>query len=195
MKKSLINVTIIMITVILFSLKLQSFAGELGKVTNFTLKDYSGKKHSLVDYHKSKAMVIMFIATQCPVSNAYNSRMVKLYNDYTPRDVTFIGINSNKQESVDEIAKHSKESGFEFPVLKDNNNIIADRFDAQVTPEIFVLSSDLNVLYHGRIDDSRRESAVKSQDLRNALDEILSGKKVSVDQTKAFGCTIKRVKK
>ncbi|GAB4372337.1 MAG: hypothetical protein Kow0042_15600 [Calditrichia bacterium] len=162
---------------------------------NFTLQDYNGKPHSLADFKDSKAIVIMFIATQCPVSNAYNERMVKLYEDYHAAGVAFVGINSNKQESVEEIREHSRKHGFQFPVLKDHNNRIADVFKAEFTPEIFVLDPDFRLLYHGRIDDSRREDRVKSQDLRQALDQILAGKKVSVTETKAFGCTIKRVSK
>jgi peroxiredoxin len=171
------------------------FSGEMMTAENFTLKDFKGKSHELSDYQESKAIVLMFIATQCPVSNAYNSRMVELSEDYQSKNIAFIGINSNKQESIQEIAEHTEKNGFGFPVLKDDNNIIADQFKAQVTPEIFVLNSDFQVLYHGRIDDSQRESGVKSNDLRTALDEILADKSVSTTTTKAFGCTIKRVKK
>jgi peroxiredoxin len=165
------------------------------KLNDFTLTDYNGNKHSLSDFKDSTAIVVMFIATQCPVSNAYNERMVALYNDYEPRGFAFVGINSNKQESVDEIKEHSQENKFEFPVLKDWNNVIADKFEASVTPEIYILNSNFYLLYHGRIDDSRRENEVKSHDLRAALDEILAGKPVSNKLTKAFGCTIKRVSK
>ena len=164
------------------------------KVENFTLEDYNGIKHSLNDYKSSKAIVLMFIATQCPVSNGYNERMVHLYKEYTPKGVAFVGINSNKQETVEEIKEHAKEHGFSFPILKDKNNIIADKLTASVTPEIFVLNRKLEVLYHGRIDDSRRESDVKTEDLRTALDELLAGKPVVVAETKAFGCSIKRIK-
>jgi peroxiredoxin len=164
------------------------------KVENFSLEDYSGKKHALADYSSSKAIVLMFIATQCPVSNAYNDRMVQLYKDYTGKKVTFVGINSNKQESADDIKNHAKEHGFEFPILKDWNNAIADKLGASVTPEIFVLDKNFNILYHGRIDDSRRESEVTSQDLRAALDAVLAGKEVAIEETKAFGCSIKRIK-
>jgi peroxiredoxin len=170
-----------------------SFAGEPTKVENFTLPDFNGVKHSLTDYKNAKVVVIMFIATQCPVSNAYNTRMVSLDNDYKSKNMVFIGINSNKQESVEEIKQHATDNGFEFTILKDDKNIIADKFVATVTPEIYVVNSSLDILYHGRIDDSRRESDAASQDLRNALDEILAGKHVSVSETKAFGCTIKRV--
>ena len=164
------------------------------KVENFTLEDYNGTKHTLTDYKSAKAIVLMFIATQCPVSNAYNERMVQLYKDYASKGVSFVGINANKQESVNEIKEHAKEHGFSFPVLKDNNNLIADKLAASVTPEIFVLNKKLEVLYHGRIDDSRRASDVKSEDLRAALDELLAGKSVEVTETKAFGCSIKRIK-
>ncbi len=164
------------------------------KAENFTLEDYNGVKYSLSDYKDSKAIVVMFIATQCPVSNAYNTRMVELYNDYKKKNIAIIGINSNKQESVEEVKEHSKEHGFEFTVLKDWNNIVADKFQASFTPEIYVLNSKFEVLYHGRIDDSQRENNIKSKDLRAALDDILAGKPVAVASTKAFGCTIKRVK-
>ena len=163
------------------------------KYEDFTLTDYEGNKHSLSDYTESKAIVIMFIATKCPVSNDYNSRMEKVFNDYKNKEVTFLGINSNKSEDISEIRNHAKDNELTFTILKDEKNIIADKFEASYTPEIFVLSNDFELLYHGRIDDSRRESEVKTTDLRNALDDILSGKSVSKPETKAFGCTIKRI--
>ncbi len=169
------------------------FAGDVTKVENFKLKDYNGKEHQLSDFKTSKAIVIMFVATQCPVSNDYNARMAEVYNDYKDKGIAFIGINSNKQESVEEIKNHAKENNLTFPILKDEKNVIADKFSASVTPEVYVLNSNFEVLYHGRIDDSRKLNDVKSKDLHIALDEILGGKSVSNTKTKAFGCTIKRV--
>ena len=165
----------------------------LKKYDNFALYDYNNNLHNLNDYKESKAIVIMFIATQCPVSNAYNGRMENLYNDYKDKSISFIGINSNKQESIEEIKEHAKDNKLEFTILKDSNNVIADKFSAGHTPEIYVLNNNFEQLYHGRIDDSRREENVTVQDLRNALDEILADKEVSVKETKAFGCSIKRV--
>jgi AhpC/TSA family. len=167
--------------------------GTKKKIENFTLSDYNSVQHSLTDYKSSKAIVLMFIATQCPVSNAYNERMVQLCKDYTSKGVAFIGINSNKQEGADEIKEHAQDHGFVFPILKDNNNTIADKLGASVTPEIFVLNSKFEILYHGRIDDSKKEAKVSSKDLRTALDEILTGKPLEINETKAFGCSIKRV--
>jgi peroxiredoxin len=189
MKMRIISVFLIT----LLAAPLLQSAETIKKVENFTLEDYNGAKHALTDYKSAKAIVLMFIATQCPVSNAYNERMVHLYKEYAAKGIAFVGINSNKQENVEEIKKHATEHGFSFPVLKDNNNVIADKLAASVTPEIFVLNKKFDVLYHGRIDDSRRASDVKSDDLRIVLDELLAGKRVTVSETKAFGCTIKRI--
>ena len=164
------------------------------KIENFTLKDIYGNNHSLKDYGDSKAIVIIFIATQCPISNSYNTRMVDLYNKYHSKNIAMLGINSNKTESIEECKAHAEEHGFKFPVLKDEGNVIADMFEAHHTPETYVLNpKTFEVLYHGRIDDSMDINNVESKDLANTLDEILAGKKVSVSETKAFGCSIKRI--
>lgn len=164
------------------------------KYDNFSLKGIDGKTYSLSDFKNAKAIVIIFISTQCPVSNDYNSRMEKIYQDYKNRGVAFIGINSNKEESVDEIKEHAKKNNLNFLILKDYENKIADVFKASYTPEVYVLNPNFELLYHGRIDDSRKIKNVTKEDLKNALEEILAGKEVSVKETKAFGCTIKRVK-
>lgn len=164
------------------------------KVENFTLKDYKGKSYSLKDFKESKAIVLMFVSTQCPVSNAYNDRMAEVYNAFKDKDVTFLGINSNKAEDVENIQKHAAKNGLNFTILKDEQNKIADKLSASVTPEVYVLNGDMEIVYHGRIDDSRSGKEIKSKDLENALNEIIQGKKVTNARTKAFGCTIKRIK-
>jgi len=164
------------------------------KINDFTLTDINKKEYSLSDYKDSKAILVIFIATQCPVSNAYNKRMVELYNQYHDRNIAILGINSNKQESISECKSHAEKNGFKFPVLKDEKNIIADMFEASFTPEAYILNSKTyEILYHGRIDNSRDEGNIETKDLANALNEILAGKKVTVSKTKAFGCSIKRI--
>ena len=185
--------TMFLFLVALTTTSSSSLPGSGKKFEDFTLKDYKGGNHSLSDYSGSKAIVIMFIATKCPVSNAYNSRMEKIYNEYKGKGVSFLGINSNKAEDVDEIAEHAEENGLTFTILKDEKNVIADVFEASYTPEIYVLSNEFELLYHGRIDNSKRESDVSVTDLANTLSEILAGKEVSTPETKAFGCSIKRI--
>jgi len=169
-------------------------AGTPATIENFSLNDYDGKKVSLSDFKDSKAIVLIFVATQCPVSNAYNDRMASLYNDYKSKNIVVLGINSNKAETPEEIKEHAQEHNLGFSILKDVNNIIADKFEASHTPEVYLIHpTTFTVLYHGRIDDSQREAKVQSKDLRAALDEIIAGKSVTNKETKAFGCSIKRV--
>ena len=165
------------------------------KVADFTLADAAGKSHKLSDYTGKPAIVLIYVSTVCPVSNAYNERMAALYNDYSGKNVIFLKINSNKKETPSEIAQHAKSNGLKFPILKDENNVVADQYDATVTPEVYLLDGNLTLQYHGNIDDSQRPNQVKQNSLRNALDELLAGKPVSEKSTKAFGCSIKRNRK
>lgn len=163
---------------------------------DFTLPAASdGKAVALKDLlAKSKAVAVVFVATECPVSNAYNTRMAALGKEYAAKGIPLVGINSNKTEPATEVKKHAEKHGFTFPVLKDDGNRIADAYGATRTPEVFVLDPKGNLLYHGRIDENQDDPrGVKSPDLRNALDAVLSGRPVPAAETKAFGCTIKRV--
>jgi peroxiredoxin len=163
---------------------------------DFTLPAASdGKAVALKDLlAKSKAVAVVFVATQCPVSNAYNTRMAALGKEYAAKGIPLVGINSNKTEPAAEVKAHAEKHGFTFPVLKDDGNKIADAYGATRTPEVFVVDPKGNLLYHGRIDENQDDpQGVKSPDLRNALDAILSGRPVPATETKAFGCSIKRV--
>ncbi|MBN1561703.1 thioredoxin family protein [candidate division KSB1 bacterium] len=191
MKKTFTLYLLVILTVFL---AYSAMADVFEKVSqDFSLMGTDGNEHSLADYKDAKAIVIMFVATQCPISNGFNERMVDLANTYMSKGVVFLGINSNKQEKFAEVKEHAQKHGFPFVVLKDENNVVADQFQAKVTPEVYVLNGNHDILYHGRIDDAARADERKSEDLKKALDEILAGEPVSVSTTKAFGCTIKRI--
>jgi peroxiredoxin len=163
---------------------------------DFTLPAASdGKAVALKDLlAKNKAVAVIFVATKCPVSNAYNTRMAALGKEYAAKGALLVGINSNKTEPAAEVKEHAEKHGFTFPVLKDDGNKIADAYGATRTPEVFVVDPKGNLLYHGRIDENQDDAKnVRSPDLRNALEAVLSGKPVPTAETKAFGCTIKRV--
>ncbi len=166
-----------------------------GAAPGFTLTTVDGKTFSLADAARAhKAVVVMFIATKCPYSNAYNDRMRDMAAAYEKQGIQFAGINSNKTEPAEEVTAHAKQHGFGFALMKDPDNKVADLYDARHTPEIFVVDPDGKVRYHGRIDENYEEPAkVASPDLKNALDALLAGKPIAKAETKAFGCTIKRV--
>jgi peroxiredoxin len=161
----------------------------------FTLTTLDGKSFSLAEAARShKAVVVMFIATKCPYSNAYNDRMRDMAAAYEKEGVLFAGVNSNKSEPADEVIAHAKKHGLVFPIMKDPDNKVADLYDARHTPEIFVVDPDGKLRYHGRIDENSDDaSKVTSPDLKNALDAMLGGRAIAKAETKAFGCSIKRV--
>lgn len=160
---------------------------------DFKLPDADGAEHSLKSLMGKNGAVVIFIATKCPVSNAYNDRMEKLAQDYKAKGINVIGINSNNTEPSAEVKSHAAEKHLTFAILKDDGNKIADRLGATRTPEAYVLDAGMKLVYHGRIDNSQKVEGVTSNDLRDALDEILAGKAVSKTGGAAFGCTIKRV--
>jgi hypothetical protein len=120
--------------------------------------------------------------------------MNAVYKDYSAKGVKFIFVNSNASEPAAKVAEHAK-AHFDFPVYKDPDSAVADRFGAQVTPEAYVIDKTGVVRYHGSIDDQRDESRVQMKGLRQALDAVIDGRLPEVSQTKAFGCTIKKAKR
>ena len=165
-------------------------------VKDFTLKDAGGTSHALYKLSEEKsATVVLFLATQCPIATDYAERIVALVEIYDDRDVQFVGINSNKQEKVEEIREYSEKHGFEFPVLKDPENKIADYFGARRTPEVFLLDAERVLRYAGAFDNSPRDPT--QHYLRDALELVISGEDIpkSSKKTRAVGCTIKRVRK
>lgn len=161
-------------------------------IDDFRLPDTNGTERSLNALKGKNGAVLIFISVQCPVSNGYNERMEKLAQDYKARGVNVIGINSNATEPTAEVKSHAGEKHLTFTILKDDGNKIADRLGATKTPEVYVLDANSKLLYHGRIDNSQNIANITSNDLREALDEMLAGKQVSKTGGAAFGCTIKR---
>jgi peroxiredoxin len=165
-----------------------------GKVADFTLSDLAGKEVAFSSL-KGAVTVVTFISTICPISNAYDDRMNAVYRDYSSKGVKFIFVNANSNEPASAVEQHARDVGFEFPVYKDARNVVADRFGATVTPESYVIDSSGIIRYHGQIDDNRNQARVRLPALRQALDAVLAGKPVEVRETKAFGCTIKRLRR
>jgi peroxiredoxin len=161
-------------------------------ISDFTLPDTTGAAHSLASLKGKNGTVLIFIAVQCPVSNAYNERMQKLAQDYKARGVNVIGINANSPESAADVKDHAAKNNLTFTILKDNGSKLADTLGATRTPEAYFLDANNKLLYHGRIDNSRDVSQVESSEVRDALEATLAGKPVAKATANAFGCSIKR---
>ncbi|HKY27917.1 MAG TPA: thioredoxin family protein [Pyrinomonadaceae bacterium] len=161
-------------------------------IEDFTLPDGDGKEHSLNSLKGKTGSVLIFVATKCPVSNAYNERMEKLAQDYKARGINVIGINSNVAETAEAVKAHAATNNLTFPILKDAGNKIADKLGATVTPEVYFLDSNNKLVYRGRIDNAKDASQVNSSELRDAIEAVVAGKPVAKTTASAFGCTIKR---
>ena len=155
-------------------------------IDDFKLPDTNGAERSLNALKGKNGAVLIFISVQCPVSNGYNERMEKLAQDYKAKGVNVIGINSNATEPVAAVKSHAAEKHFTFAVLKDDGNKIADRLGATRTPEAYVIDASGKLVYHGRIDNSQNTANITSNDLREALDEMLAGKPISKDRRRGF---------
>ena len=161
-------------------------------IADFSLPDTGGASHSLATLHGKNGTVLIFIAVQCPVSNAYNERMEKLAQDYKARGINLVGINANSTGAAADVKDHASRNKLTFTILKDNGNKIADALGATRTPEAYFLDANNKLLYHGRIDNSRDITQVNSSELRDALEATLAGKPVPKNTANAFGCSIKR---
>ena len=173
------------------------------QIADFTLRNYLGEEVQLSDFADSKFIVVAFVGTDCPLVKLYGPRLQKLADDYADRGVTVLGINSNRQDQPRKIGAFANQFEIKFPILKDLDNVVADAFTAERTPEIYVLDADRTIRYRGRVDDQYGFDTgtgygtpnVRHHDLTNALDELLAGKEVSVPLTHVAGCLIGRTSK
>lgn len=162
------------------------------KLSEVTLSDHG--KPVTIRSAEAKVTAVVFVSTTCEVTGSYSNRLQQLYADYAGKNVQFVFVDANAPESFADMDAYIKAKNWKFRVYKDESNRLADRLDAHVTPEVFLFDKAGNLQYHGRVDDSRNSAKVNSTDARAALDAILSGHVVPVAETKAFGCTISRVK-
>ena len=154
-----------------------------------------GKQYSLSSFDDKQIVIILFMANRCPTARVYTDRLKAIQNDYGPRNIQLVGINSDNQyffsdEALSKMIGIAEERNFNFPYLKDEDQSVAKKYGALVTLHAFVLDNQRNLRYRGRVDDSRDPSKVTTNDLRNALDDLLEGKEVRTPETRPFACSI-----
>jgi len=177
---------------------------------DFALPGVDGKTHKAGEYAGGKVLAVVFESNHCPVSQLYEGRIEKLYEDYRRKGVTLVAINPNNPKTVrldelgytdvtDSLPEMKLRAGLRriaWPYLYDGDTqAVSVKFGAVATPHIFLFDADRKLRYQGRIDDNQREELVKTQDARNAIDALLAGRPVPVAETTAFGCTTKWISK
>lgn len=171
----------------------------------FSLPGIDGRTHTLSEY-TSPVLAIVFTCNHCPTAQLYEGRIRKLADDYRNKGVTLIAIQPNDpnairldelgytdvSDSLDEMKIRAAYRHFNFPYLYDGETqSVSQAYGPKATPHVFIFDKQRILRYEGRIDNSQRESLVKTQDARAALDSILANQPVAVAHTPVFGCSTK----
>lgn len=175
-----------------------SFTLQIGQsAPDFTLPGIDGKTHSLADFKNAKFLVVVFSCNHCPYVIGSEDRMIKFYNDYHPKGVEMVAINSNETkdhpgDSFENMVSHAKEKGITWPYLRDEKQDVALAYGALRTPHYYVFDLDRKLRYTGRMDDNPRTPGKETtHELRDAMDALLAGKKPPVEMTNPIGCNVK----
>jgi peroxiredoxin len=167
------------------------------KIANLTFIDAAGKKLVLHDLKGQKAIVIVFLSFDCPISTSYSQPLTDIHNQLHKYGVTVIGLVPSQDMTPAEVAKKTREYKLPFAVFADKGLLAADALQARITPEVFVLDGGFVLRYRGRIDDAwaarlKENHQAGIQDLQQALGELLTGRRVSNPVTEPIGCEIVR---
>ena len=168
-------------------------------VKDFSLKNIDGKMVSLSSFKDNKGMIVIFDCNTCPMSKAYNDRILALGKKYE-KTFPVLAINANDPEqssgdSYEEMISYANDHGYTFPYLQDITQNVAKTFGATNTPHVYVLTKsdkEYKVAYIGGIDNNTRNaSAATKKYVEEAIDALLVGKTVPTSKTKAVGCGIR----
>jgi peroxiredoxin len=165
------------------------------KVPNsHSLRDLRGNRRALHDFKSHKAIVLIFLGTDCPVANLYVPGLIELEKSFRQQQVQFLGIYANESDDLGQIAGHATDRDLPFPVLKDSGQRLATLVGVTRVPTVAVLDSAFILRYRGRVSDqygvsARRPKATRS-DLAAALAEVVAGRAVTVAETEADGCLL-----
>lgn len=158
----------------------------------------SGKNYSLDDIKGEVGTLIMFICNHCPFVKHVNHELVKLANDYKNKKISFAAISSNDvvnypDDSPELMKQVALQLSYPFPYLYDETQQVAKDYQAACTPDFFIYDKDMLLVYRGQLDDSRpgNEIPVTGEDIRQALDCLISDKPVPEKQKSSIGCNIK----
>ena len=162
------------------------------------LKDISGKEISLKDAKKKNGLLVMFSCNTCPWVVKNQSRTIEAANYALSKEIGVILLNSNEgsrddADSYSEMKQYAATQGYKWYYAVDANNVLADEFGANRTPECFLFDADGKHVYHGAIDDNPTDpDNVKRHHLKEAINEMVAGKEVTYKESRSVGCGIKR---
>jgi len=162
------------------------------------LKDISGKEISLENAKMKNGLLVMFSCNTCPWVIKNQSRTKEIAAYALSKEIGVILLNSNEGQrddgdSFEAMKQYAKDQGYNWYYAVDQNSILADEFGANRTPEVFLFNAGGKHVYHGAIDNNPgNENAVSRKHLKEAIDEMLAGKDISIKESRSMGCSIQR---
>ena len=175
-----------------------AFTLQIGQsAPDFNLPGVDGKNYSLSSFKDSKILIVFFSCNHCPYVVGSEERMIKFANDYIPRGVAMVAINSNETEghpldSFEHMQARAKEKNFPFKYVRDDSQDVALKYGALRTPHYYVFDQDRKLRYTGRMDDNpRNPGQEKTHELRDAVDALLAGRQPELPVTNPIGCNVK----
>ena len=179
------------------SLRAAERTSQLGRqLEPFVLPDAHGKAQSWRQHEHQQWLIVAFLGTECPLAKHYAGRLGQFAQEYAPQQVAVLGVMSNSIDTPAKIRQFQELHQLTYPIVHDQGNRLADQFQAERTPEVFVLDAERRVRYHGRIDDQFQIGVIRdqptSEDLKLALQTLLAGNTPDVPETEAIGCLIGR---
>ena len=172
---------------------------ELGSsLKEFNLLDtVSGNNFSSTELDETKPSLIMFICNHCPYVINYHDEIKRLAGDYA-EILNMVAISSNDienypQDGPDKMRELWEDLGLSFPYLFDSTQEIAKKYKAECTPEFYLFDNCERLVYRGRLDESSPNSGIEvsGQDLRDAINNLISGKEINSNQLPSMGSNIK----
>ena len=157
--------------------------------------DVRGKQHTPFSSGKAKAVVFVFLLRDCPVSNVYAPELTRIHKAYAKKGVALYLVHPDRDTDTKSALAHASEYKLTAPVVLDHGHKLTRRAEAQVTPETAVFDTKGRLVYRGRIDDlyadfGKKRAKPTRHDLRDTLDALLAGKRLTKRTTKAVGCYI-----
>jgi peroxiredoxin len=175
-----------------------AFTLQLGRpAPDFSLPGIDGKTYSPASFKDAKLLVVVFSCNHCPFVVGSEDRQIAFYNDYAPKGVAMIAINSNETDnhptdSFEHMKTHAAEKYFPWPYVRDDDQSVALTYGALRTPHYYVFDAERKLRYTGRMDDNPRTPGKETtHELRDAVDALLAGKKPPVELTNPIGCNVK----
>jgi hypothetical protein len=183
----------------LFSAVLLAAWGAVAQPSGLRLADWEGKLVDPFEAKEAKAIVFVFVATDCPISNRYAPEIRRLQSRYGALGVVFWLVYPDPDTSAEAIRKHRQEYQYSFGALRDPKHALVAKAKVRVTPEAAVFLANGNLVYHGRIDDryvelGKERPSATTHDLQDVLQAIVDGRPVARARTRAVGCYIPDVR-